>query len=55
MINFMMGLVVLSIAIVLGILSVEFYTQKQAVDAGLQQCLVEVDGKNQIIWAKDCN
>lgn len=53
-INFMIGLVILSIAIILSVLGKEFYTHQKAVEAGLQQCVVNIDGKNQVIWTKEC-
>lgn len=53
-INFMMGLVALGFFTIVGVLGFEFYTSHEAVAAGLQQCVTNVDGKNQVVWAKDC-
>ena len=54
-INFMMTLVVVAIVSLLGLMGVEYYTGHEAVAAGLQQCVKNIDGKNQVIWTKDCD
>lgn len=54
--NFILALVILSLIIILGILGSEYYISNKAIDAGLQECLVTVDGKTvSKHWAKECD
>ena len=54
-VNVLMMLVILSIGLLLGLMGVEYYSKHEAVAAGLQQCVTNVDGKNQVIWTKECD
>ena len=55
-INFMMVLIALCFFTVLGILGTEYWIQQQAIQQGLQQCLVKVgETELSVIWTKECN
>jgi hypothetical protein len=49
--NSLMVIIAFSFFTVLGIFGVEMYEQHKAVDAGLQQCVVN----SHVVWQKDCN
>lgn len=52
--NFMIVIVFVAMTTIIGLMGVEYYTGHEAVAAGLQQCVTNVDGKNQVIWTKEC-
>lgn len=53
-INFLMWLMGLSIVLITGLMSAEYYTRYQALNNGLQQCLVTTVDGSQFVWAKTC-
>lgn len=53
-VNFLVGLMILSFAMIYSILGFEYYTRTRALDQGLQQCLVKVDNQVHHIWTKEC-
>lgn len=53
-IDFMMTITALSFFVVLSILYVDYYVKHEAVKQGLQQCITSIDGRNQVIWTKQC-